>query len=114
METPRRFITARLFCCVLALIVCYLTASAFAAATVTRTQAIAIVRSIINRNATGCRISKTTSITATQVKTGWRVMAKVVMSAGGTSRNEILVWTVGSGEAVRASQPRSEVENGCR
>ena len=99
----------------LALIVCcYLTASAFTAATVTRTQAIVIVRSFINRNSASCRISKTTSITATQVKAGWRVMAKVVMSAGGTSRNETLVWTVVSGEAVPASQLASEVENGCR
>src|SRR5438105_12173180 len=114
METPRRFITARLFCWVLALLVCYLTASAFAAATMTRTQAIAIVRSVINRNTTGCRISKTTSITAIQVKTGWRVTAKVVMSASGTSRNETLVWIVASGDPVPASQLASEVENGCR
>jgi len=90
------------------------TSAAPARAGTTRAQAISIVRSILNRNSASCRISKTTRITGTQAKAGWRVMAKVVMSAGGTSRNETLVWTVASGEAVPASQLASEVENGCR
>jgi hypothetical protein len=80
----------------------------------TRAQAIAIVRTTINRNASGCRISKIIGITAIQVKSGWRVTAKVVMSAGGTSRNETLVWTVTSNDAVPASELASEVERGCR
>ena len=79
----------------------------------TRAQAISMVRSILKSNAVSCRISKTLSVEASQAKTGWRVTAKVVMTASGTPRNETLVWIVASGQAVPASQIASEVSSGC-
>jgi len=92
-----------------------LTSAAPARVSTTRAQAISLVRSILDRNAASCRISRTTSITATEVKAGWRVTAKVVMSANGIARSETAVWTVRTdGEAVAANQLTSEIENGCR
>jgi hypothetical protein len=84
-----------------------------AAPATTRAQAISMVRSILKSNNASCRISKTLSVEASQIKTGWRVTARVVMAASGTSHNETLVWTVASGQAVPASQIASEVSNGC-
>jgi len=86
---------------------------ASAAPATTRAQAIAIVRSIINQNATPCHINKTNSITAVAAGRNWRVTAKVVMAASGTARTETLVWTVATGQAVPASQIASEVSSGC-
>lgn len=80
----------------------------------TRAQAISLVRSIIKSNTAACRINKTLRVEAVQVKTGWRVTAKVVMAASGTPQNETLTWTVVSGQATPASQITSEVVNGCR
>lgn len=80
----------------------------------TRAQAIAIVRSIINRNARPCRISKTKSVTAVAAGRNWRVTARIVMSASGTARNETAVWTVtSSGQATPANQLTAELSNGC-
>lgn len=80
----------------------------------TRAQAIAIVRSIINRNTQSCRITKTNSITATASGRNWRVTARIVMSASGSPVNETAVWTVRSdGEAVPADQLTAEISDGC-
>jgi hypothetical protein len=79
----------------------------------TRAQAISMVRSILKSNTASCRINKTLSVEASQVKTGWRVTARVVMAVSGTPRQETLVWTVASGQTVPASQIASEVSNGC-
>jgi hypothetical protein len=85
-----------------------------AAPATTRKQAIAIVRSIINRNAKSCRISKTKSITAVAAGHNWRVTAKTVMSASGRPLNETAAWTVrADGEAVPSNQLTAEISNGC-
>lgn len=99
---------------VLFLIPCAIYPRAVASPAMTRAQAIAIVRSIINRNARPCRISKTNSITATASGRNWRVTARIVMSASGRPLNETAVWTVRSdGEAVPANQLTAEISNGC-
>jgi hypothetical protein len=79
----------------------------------TRAQAIAMVRSIINRNVTPCHINKTNSIAAVAAGSKWRVTVKVVMAASGTAGTEPLVWVVATGQAEPASQIASEVNNGC-
>jgi len=88
-------------------------ARASTAPATTRAQAIAMVRSIINQNATPCRISKTSSISAVAAGSKWRVTAKVVMAASGNASTETLVWMVATGQAVPASQIASEVSSGC-
>jgi hypothetical protein len=90
------------------------TANALAAPATTRPQAIAIVRSIINRNTRPCRINKTNSITGVAAGRNWRVTARIVMSASGRPLNETAIWTVRSnGEAVPANQLTAEISNGC-
>ena len=81
-----------------------------------RAQATATVRSIINKNAGPCRIYKIRSIAAVRSGAGWRVTARVVMSASGRPLNETALWTVKSdtGETVAASQLAGEIETGCR
>ena len=96
------------------LVVCFSMPSAVATPALTRAQVIAIVRSIINRNARPCRISKTNSITAAPSGRNWRVTARIVMSASGRPLNETAVWTVRpDGEAVPANQLTAEISNGC-
>lgn len=98
----------------LLLVACSIFTNALAAPATTRAQAIAIVRSIINRNATSCRINKINSVTAVSAGRNWRVTARIVMSASGRPVNETAVWTVRSdGEAVPANQLTSEISNGC-
>ena len=97
----------------LLLVACSIT-SAFAAPAMTRARAIAIVRSIINQNATSCRINKTKSITAVPAGRNWRVTARIVMSASGRPLNETAEWTVrADGAAVPASQLTAEITHGC-
>lgn len=85
-----------------------------ARAELTQAQAISRVRSILNRNTGGCRINRIKSVTAARVKAGWRVTAKIVMSASGSPVSETAVWTVSQRNgAVSASQLSSEIENGC-
>ncbi|HKZ77038.1 MAG TPA: hypothetical protein VJ124_01855 [Pyrinomonadaceae bacterium] len=69
---------------VLFLILCSIYPRAVASPAMIRAQAIATVRSIINRNATSCRIRKTNSITAVAAGRNWRVAARIVMSASGS------------------------------
>jgi len=92
---------------------CSLVNSAATPLATTRAQAISMVRTILASNTVSCRIKKTLSVEASQTKTGWRVTAKVVMGVSGTPRNETLMWTVASGQAVPASQIASEVNSGC-
>jgi len=90
-------------------------AAAKTAGATTRAQAIAVVRSLLTRNSSSCRIDKVQSITATRSGANWRVAAHVIMSASGRPVNEKLVWAVRSdGEAVPASQLAAEVGAGCR
>lgn len=81
----------------------------------TRAQAIATVRSIINRNAGRCQINRVRSISAANTRQGWRVTARLVMSASGRPLNETAVWTVKSsnGQAVPNNQLTAEISIGC-
>lgn len=77
---------------------------------ITQAQAIAHVRAILNNNSGPCRITQTQSVSATRVKAGWRVTAKIKMS--GTLENAI--WIVSSsGGATPQNQLTAEIENGC-
>ena len=86
------------------------------AATVTsRSQAIATVRAILQKNSSSCRIDRVQSIAAVRAGVVWRVTARLVMSGSGRRLNETAVWNVrvSDGQAVAASQLSSEIENGC-
>lgn len=76
-----------------------------------RAQAIATVKSILQRNAGACRLSHGL-INATRVKVGWRVSTKLRLSGRG---NATAVWTVreDNGEAVPGNQLTAEISNGC-
>lgn len=79
----------------------------------TQTQAITRVRTILQNNAGACRL-KTRSISAVKVRAGWRVTARVTMSAGGITRPEIVVWIISQRNgAVAQNQLTAEVQNGC-
>jgi hypothetical protein len=80
-----------------------------------RAQANATVRSIINKNAGPCRINKIRSIAAVRSGAGWRVTARLVMSASGRRLNETATWTVtfDNRQAVAANQLAAELETGC-
>jgi hypothetical protein len=98
----------------LLLVACSIVTNALAAPATTRAQAIAIIRSIINRNTRSCRINKTKSITAVAAGRNWRVTARIVMSASGQPVDEIAVWTVrADGKATPANQLTAELANGC-
>ncbi len=80
----------------------------------TQAQAVARVRSILRNNTTGCQINKINGVSAGRVKAGWRVTAKIVMSASGSQRSETAVWIVSQRNGAAAqSQLASEIENGC-
>lgn len=80
-----------------------------------RAQAIATVRSILDRNTAACRIDKVESFTAARTRAGWRVTSRLVMSASGRPLDETAVWTVRSadGESVAANQLTAEIGQGC-
>jgi hypothetical protein len=81
----------------------------------TRPQAIAIVRAIINQHASSCKINAIRSIAATRSSGGWRMTAKLVISASGKPLNETAIWTVrfDNRQAVAANQLAAELETGC-
>ena len=84
-------------------------------AELTQMQAIARVKTILRDNADGCRITKTQSVSAVRVKAGWRVTARIKMSASGTSRTETAAWIVSAKIGVSAqNQLTAEISNGCR
>ena len=91
------------------------TPASVARAATTRAQAVAAVRSILDRNTRPCKIDKVKSVTAARTRAGWRVTASLVMSASGRPLNETAVWTVRSsdGEAVPAGQLTAEISHGC-
>ena len=81
----------------------------------TKAQAITRVRSILNHNAGACRIKKIQSVLAVRSRGGWRVTAKVVMTASGSPLSETTVWTVRlyDRKAVPNNQLTSEISAGC-
>lgn len=85
-----------------------------ARAELTQAQAIARVKTILRNNTNGCRINKTSSISAVRVKVGWRVTARITMSASGTRTAEIAVWIVSAKNGASPSnQLTAEIANGC-
>lgn len=80
----------------------------------TQAQAIARVRTILQNNAGGCRITKTQSVSAVRVKAGWRVTARIKMSTSGRSRAETAIWIVSAGDSASPQdQLTAEIANGC-
>lgn len=80
----------------------------------TRAQAISRVKTILRDNAEGCRITSTQGVSAVRVKTGWRVTARIRMSASGTSRAETAIWIVNvHNDASAQNQLTAEISNGC-
>lgn len=80
----------------------------------TSAQAIARVRAILRNNAGGCRITNYKNVSAVRVKAGWRVTARIRMSASGASRAEAAVWIVSAKNGATAqNQLTAEIENGC-
>src|SRR5256885_7376620 len=86
-----------------------------AAGATTRSQAVAMVREILNRNTSSCHIDRIQTISAVQSAGVWRVTARFVMSASGTPLNEKGVWNVrlSDGKVAAANQLAAEIENGC-
>jgi hypothetical protein len=83
-------------------------------AELTQAQAIARVKTTLRNNAEGCRITSTQSVSAVRVKAGWRVTARIRMSASGTSRAETAVWIVSAANGTTAqNQLTAEIANGC-
>ncbi len=84
------------------------------AAEMTRSEAIARVRTILKESTPGCRIDSVSSVTAVTAKTGWRVTTRIVMSASGRRVAEKAVWLVGEGIGpVAQDQLTSEIQQRC-
>jgi hypothetical protein len=106
----------RVVSCFLAgIILSGVTTAAIAPKRTTRAKAIATVRAILNRNTAACKIDEVRSISAARLRKGWRVTAKLVMSASGTASNETAVWTVRRSDrkAVPNNQLTAEISHGC-
>lgn len=83
-------------------------------AELTQAQATARVKTILRDNADGCRITSTQGVSAVRVKAGWRVTARIRMSASGTSRAETATWIVSAKNGTSAqNQLTAEISNGC-
>jgi len=91
-----------------------LTTGASARPKTTRPEAVAIVKSILQRNAGACRFSYGPIIVA-RVKGAWRVSTKLALTGRGKPFTATAMWAVreDDGEAVPANQLTSEISNGC-
>jgi hypothetical protein len=88
--------------------------SGSAQAELTQAQAIARVRTILRNNTSGCQINRINGVAAARVKAGWRVTARITMSASGTRTAEIAVWIVSAKNgASPQNQLTAEIANGC-
>ena len=88
--------------------------AASARAELTQAQAIARVRTILRNNTSACRINKIRSISAVRVKAGWRVTARITMSASGRAMAETAVWIVSAARGASAqNQLTAEIGMGC-
>lgn len=102
--------------CILAgIILSTVTTAAVAPKRTSRAKAISTVRAMLKRNTAACKIDEVRSIAAARVRYGWRVTAKLVMSASGSPTNETAVWTVRSSDrkAVPNNQLTAELSQGC-
>jgi hypothetical protein len=85
-----------------------------ALAELTEAQAIARARAILNRNKSACRIGTIHSISAARVKAGWRVTARITMSASGSPQGERAVWIISAKNGASPSnQLTAEIGMGC-
>lgn len=85
-----------------------------AVAEISQSQAIARVRTLLRNNTGGCRINKVNSVTAVSVRSGWRVTARLIMSASGRRLSETAVWIVSQRNgAVAQNQLTAEIAIGC-
>jgi hypothetical protein len=102
-------------CFLAGIILSGVTTAAIAQKRTTRAKALATVRAILEKNSAACKIDEVRSISAARVRKGWRVTAKLVMSASGTPSNETAVWTVrrSDGEAGPNNQLTAELSKGC-
>ncbi|MBA3767679.1 MAG: hypothetical protein H0W99_11970 [Acidobacteria bacterium] len=90
------------------------TAQSAKQAELTEEQAIARVRAILRNKVSSCRITKTQSVSAIRIKAGWRVTARIKMSASGGSTTETAVWIVSAKNGAAAqNQLTAELANGC-
>ena len=82
----------------------------------TTAQAIATVRSLLNKNAGPCRIDKIRAVSAGRSRDGWVVTTQIVISTSGRPLNETVKWTVSfsDGVATPNSQLAFEIGHGCR
>lgn len=78
---------------------------------ITQAQAIARIRAILNNNSGPCRITETQIISATRVRAGWRVTARIKIL--GAAENAIWIVSSATG-ATPQNQLTSEIENGCQ
>lgn len=84
-----------------------------AGAELTKEQAIARVRAILNNNARACKL-KIRSVSAIRVKAGWRVTAQITIAASGTPYAETAAWIVSRRNGASAqNQLTAEIANGC-
>jgi hypothetical protein len=89
-------------------------ATSSARAELTQAQAIARARTVLRNNMAGCQINKIRSVSAVRVKAGWRVTARLTMSASGRATAETAVWIVSERKgAVAQNQLTAEIANGC-
>jgi hypothetical protein len=85
-----------------------------ARAGLTQAQAITRARTVLRNNMAGCQINKIRSVSAVRVKAGWRVTARITMSASGRAIAETAVWIVSERNgAVAQNQLTAEIANGC-
>lgn len=113
--SPRRSHSFRFLLAIIFALAAQTGFNANAATVTTRAQAIATVRSILQKNSSSCRIDRVQSVAAARAGAVWKVTAKLSMSASGSPVNETAVWNVrvSDGQAVAANQLSAEIENGC-
>jgi hypothetical protein len=81
---------------------------------ITQAQAVSRVRTILRNNTSACHINKINSVTAVRVKAGWRVTARITMSASGSPQRETAVWLVSRRTgSVAQDQLTAEIVMGC-
>lgn len=89
-------------------------ATSSARAELTQAQAIARARRVLRNNMAGCQINKIRSVSAVRVKAGWRVTARITISASSRATAETAVWIVSARNgAVAQNQLTAEIVNGC-
>ena len=85
-----------------------------ARAELTKAQAITRVKTILRNNTSACRINKIRNVSAVRVRAGWRITARITMSASGEPLAETAVWIVSAKNGASSqNQLTAEIEMGC-